>query len=170
MLGVHPITTTPYHPQTDGLVERFSKTLKQMLRKHVTEEGRNWSEMLPFVLFAYREVPQSTTGFSPFELIYGRDVCGLLDVVKECWTQSEGKQDDITTYVTQLYQGLTDAKKMVQQNLKEAQYKQKIWYESVLVRSILNMVTKYWYCYQHARKNYYGNGKGHSKCWRRLER
>ena len=37
MLGVHPITT-PYHPQTDGLVERFNKTLKQMLRKFVTEE------------------------------------------------------------------------------------------------------------------------------------
>ena len=52
--------------------------------------------MLPFVLFAYREVPQSSTGFSPYELIYGRDVCGPLDVVKECWTRSEGKQDDIS--------------------------------------------------------------------------
>ena len=79
MLHVHPIRTSPYHPQTDGLVERFNRTLKAMLNKLVGDEGKNWDQLLPYLLFAYREVPQASTGFSPFELVYGRQVRGPLD-------------------------------------------------------------------------------------------
>ena len=48
MLHVHPIKTTPYHPQTDGLVERFNKTLKSMLRKVVSKEGKDWDQLIPY--------------------------------------------------------------------------------------------------------------------------
>ena len=74
LLNICPIQNSPYHPQTDGLVELFNKTLKSVLRKLVNKEGRDWDRLLPYVLFTYREVPQSTTGFSPFELLYGREV------------------------------------------------------------------------------------------------
>ncbi|KAL7872222.1 hypothetical protein SRHO_G00072050 [Serrasalmus rhombeus] len=57
----------------DGLVERFNKTLKCMLRKFVSETGSEWDRWLPFLLFAYRKVPQASTGFSPFQLLYGRE-------------------------------------------------------------------------------------------------
>ena len=71
LLRIKPLRTTPYHPQTDGLVERFNHTLKQMLRKAANEEGKDWDRLLPYLLFAYREVPQASTGYSPFELLYG---------------------------------------------------------------------------------------------------
>ena len=58
LLHVKGVRTSPYHPQTDGLVERFNRTLKSMLRKTVGEEGKYWDKLLPYVLFAYREVPQ----------------------------------------------------------------------------------------------------------------
>ena len=78
MLKVQAIWMSPYHPQTDGLVERFNQTLKQMLRKAATEEGKDWDKLLPYLLFAYWGVPQASTGFSPFELLYGRQVRGPL--------------------------------------------------------------------------------------------
>ena len=78
LLKIKPIRTTPYHPQTDGLVERFNGTLKAMLKKAASEDGRDWDRLLPYLLFAYREVPQASTGFSPFELLYGHNVRGPL--------------------------------------------------------------------------------------------
>ena len=73
LLKIKPIRTTPYHPQTDGLVKRFNHTVKSMLRKTATE-GKDWDDLL----FACREVPQASTGFSPFELLYGRQIRGPL--------------------------------------------------------------------------------------------
>ena len=81
LLHVNAIRTSPYHPQTDGLVERLNQTLKGMLRKTACEEGKDWDRFIPYVLFAFREVPQETTGFSPFELLFGREVRGPLDVL-----------------------------------------------------------------------------------------
>lgn len=83
LLHIHSIRTSPYHPQTDGLVERFNQTLKNMLRKVMAKEGKDWDKLLPYLLFAYREVPQASTGFSPFELLYGRAVRGPLDMIRE---------------------------------------------------------------------------------------
>ena len=80
LLHIHPIRTSPYHPQTDGLVEQFNQTLKSMLRKAITDERKDWDKLVPYLLIAYREVPQASTGFSPFELLYGRNVHGPLDV------------------------------------------------------------------------------------------
>ena len=76
LLHVHPIRTSPYHPQTDGLMEHFNQTLKSMLRKTARTEGKDWDKLLPYLLFAYREVPQSSAGFSPLKLLYGRPIRG----------------------------------------------------------------------------------------------
>ncbi|CAM4607160.1 unnamed protein product [Caretta caretta] len=72
LLHVQTLWTSVYHPQTDGLVERFNRTFKAMIRKVVSKDGKDWDNLLPY-LFAIREVPQASTGFSPFELLYGRN-------------------------------------------------------------------------------------------------
>ncbi len=56
-LGVKKDFTTAYHPQTDGLVERFNRTLVNLLAKAVKPTQRDWDEWLPFVIFAYRTTP-----------------------------------------------------------------------------------------------------------------
>ena len=87
-LGIQALRTSPYHLQTDGLVERFNQTLKAMLRRFVDADARNWDTLLPYMLFAYRVAPQSSTGFSPNKLVFGRQLRGPLDVMKEVWTFS----------------------------------------------------------------------------------
>ncbi len=99
LLHVQALRTTPYHPQTDGLVERFNKTLKALLRKCATDSGKDWDKLLPFLLFAYREVPQASTGFSPFELLYGREVRGPLDVLKETWEADKRSSESVVSHV-----------------------------------------------------------------------
>ena len=73
LLGLKKVNTTAYHPQTDGLVERFNRTLTDMLSKKVALSGKDWDIQLPYVLFAYRASAQHSTGESPFFLLYGRD-------------------------------------------------------------------------------------------------
>ncbi|KAL8572873.1 hypothetical protein ACOMHN_011122 [Nucella lapillus] len=70
LLAIKGQYTTPYHAQCNGLVERFNGTLKRMLRSLVQDKPKQWDRWIPALLFAYREVPQSSTGFSPFELLY----------------------------------------------------------------------------------------------------
>ena len=85
LTGVTPIKTSVYHPQTDGMVERFNATLKRMLRKSVSKDAKDWDELLPFMLFAYRGAKHATTGFSPYELVYGREMRDTVDVLAEHW-------------------------------------------------------------------------------------
>lgn len=130
LLHISPLRTTPYHPQTDGLVERFNKTLKDMLKKAAVEEGKDWDKLIPYLLFVYREVPQESSGFSPFELLYGREVRGPLDILKESWTaESSEASHSIVSYVLLMRERLEKMSTLTQANLKEAQTRQKSWYD-----------------------------------------
>ena len=73
LTGMKKVNTTASHPQTDGLVENFNKTLRAMLAKHVKTLGSDWDVHLQQLLFAYRSKPHLSTGESPFFLLYGRD-------------------------------------------------------------------------------------------------
>lgn len=79
LLSFKQLVTTPYHPACNGLVE--------MLRKMCSERPTDWDIYLPALLFAYREVPQESTKFSPFELMFGGTVRGPMMVLKELWTK-----------------------------------------------------------------------------------
>ena len=129
LLHVEPIRTSPYHPQTDGLVERFNQTLKAMLKKAASEDGKDWDRLIPYLLFAYREVPQSSTGFSPFELLYGRQVRGPLDILRETWEAKARNTESVISYVLAMREKLSKMRDLVQQNLKQSQAEQKVWYD-----------------------------------------
>ncbi|GFW45275.1 hypothetical protein TNCV_4733831 [Trichonephila clavipes] len=56
-----------------------------MIHHVIREDPRSWDRQLPFLLFAYREVPNTTTGVSPFRLLYGREARGPLAILKSSW-------------------------------------------------------------------------------------
>ncbi|XP_065939358.1 uncharacterized protein [Magallana gigas] len=98
LISLSQRTTTPFHPSCNGLVERFNGNLKQMLKRLCSEKPKDWDKYLSSVLFAYREVPQESLGFSPFELVYGRSVRGPISILKELWTNDIPDPNVKTTY------------------------------------------------------------------------
>ncbi|KAG5277592.1 hypothetical protein AALO_G00119390, partial [Alosa alosa] len=130
LLGIKGIRTTPYHPQTDGLVERYNQTLKATLKKFVADNGKDWDQWLPYLLFAYREVPQASTGFFPFELLYGRQVRGPLDLLRDTWvTPKPQEQDSVLSYVLKMRQKMEEMATIVEDNMTKAQQIQARWYD-----------------------------------------
>ena len=79
-LGIHQIRTTPYHPQSNGAVERLHWTIVPMLRKLVKKD-LPWDSQLKFALFAVRATPNKSTEYTPFEIIHGKVLRSPLDVV-----------------------------------------------------------------------------------------
>lgn len=80
-LGIHKTRTTPYHPQSDGMVERFMRTLKDMVSKYVDGQGLSWDEGVMSYAMAYNSSLHETTGYTPFYLIHGFEPRVPLDVV-----------------------------------------------------------------------------------------
>lgn len=83
-----------------------------------------------YLLFAYREVPQASTGFSPFELLYAHQVRGPLDVLKESWEATDNpKKTNILTYVMKMREKLQQSTALARENLLRSQVQQKRWYD-----------------------------------------
>jgi len=77
-LGCSPRFNTPGHPKSSGLVERFNQICKNMLSHIIQQHQRQWHKYLPLAVWALREVPNATTGISPYMLVYGRKPVAFL--------------------------------------------------------------------------------------------
>lgn len=85
ILKIKQLRMSLYHPQMDGLVECFKRTLKEMIRACIQGNPRGWDAMISPLLSSIREVPQASKGYAPFKLVYGHSPCGLLDLICEGW-------------------------------------------------------------------------------------
>ena len=115
LLSIRQLTTTPYHPSCNGLVERFNQTLKQILKRVCADRPNDWDRYLGPVLFAYRSAPQASLKYSPFELIYGRQVRGPLEILKDLWS---AEPHDPELKIT--YQYVVDLKERLKSTLEAA--------------------------------------------------
>ena len=93
IIGIKEIRTYPYHSQTDGMVERFNATLKQLLKKLTQSPGAQWDKCLR----AYRGTTHQTTGFSPYHLLFGRPMRMPLDQMVRYWQGKEERNECSTT-------------------------------------------------------------------------
>ena len=116
------LRTTAYHPQTDGLVERQNQTLKQMIRTYVNRKQDDWDDLLPYLSFAYNTSVHSSTGISPYFLLYGREATMPVDIALDWTPESQLSQG--------IYERMKIARRLAQENLIEAQNYQRIKHDA----------------------------------------
>ena len=118
--GITKSRTTAYHPAGDGLVERFNRSLLQMLRAYVLHQN-DWEQYLPLVLYAYRTAVHTSTGVSPFELMFGR--CAHKPSLPSKVAH------DVTSYQHQLQAKLSQLMDFVEAHNTQASSRQKQYFD-----------------------------------------
>ena len=111
--------STPYHPKTNGLIERFNKTLCESLAKLNSNE--DWDLKLPSVLFAYRTKKNESTKMEPGYLIYGRQMKTLLNL--------EDKEIRMSDRIVELIEKLPQVRNQAKENIGNSQEKQKLYHD-----------------------------------------
>lgn len=120
-LGINRTQTTAYHPEGNGQVERFNRTLESMLAKVIADHQRDWDEHIQNALFAYRTAIHDSTGYTPFLVMFGRSPTLPIDVMLG---QGE-EQKELPSYVQRLQQSLRAAFSSVRKHLDVAHQRQK---------------------------------------------
>ena len=124
LLSIEKTRTTPYHPQSDGLIERYNRTLLQMLSTCTEQHPLDWEYHLQKVCMAYNTSKQATTGYSPFFLMFGREARLPVDVMYE----SRHQEGTITDYVQRLKSSLSTAFEKVRDHVGTNQERQQEFY------------------------------------------
>ena len=89
ILGIHKTRTTPFHPMSDGLVERFNRTLESMLSLYLKTNQGDWDKFVPLVTMAYRSTPQESTQVNPNMLMFGCEINLPVDLMVGSPNESE---------------------------------------------------------------------------------
>jgi len=119
LLVVDKLHTTPYHPQTNGCIERFHLTLNRILGKVIAENQKDWDSHLPAVLSAYRASKHESTGFTPFELVLGQKLRMLTDIMLGDISGDRPKHENYTEYVENLRERLTNSYQIAREHCED---------------------------------------------------
>ena len=122
-LGIERLRTTAYRPNCDGMIERFNRTVGDMLASYVSKQPDKWDEFLPYATFAYNTAVHASTGHTPFYLMFGREAREPNDVLPPARLLVVTDQNNIFSRMW------NDAMEIAKDTLKGAQEKQKHYYD-----------------------------------------
>jgi len=119
------VLASAYHPQTNGLVERFNKTLCQSLAKYVQQFEEDWDIFIPSILFAYRTMRHNTTKHEPFFLTYGRMPLLPVEFQLPSYPVDDESTDNLLlrrlySLITKLPNALSKARHFIQKSQQES--------------------------------------------------
>ena len=126
-LGTTKLNTTTYHPECNGMVERFNRTLKAMLRKPAAQYGTQWDKHLPGISWVYRNTPHSTTGEKLSFHLFGYDCKSPSEAAM---LPPDGAQPtDIADYRQELTESLSTARQTALHSNSRVQARYKKQYD-----------------------------------------
>ena len=125
---IEKIQISPYHPQSDGALERWHACLKGMLKRS-GKDVKEWDRHLKYLLFAYRSTPHCTTGFSPFLLMFGREARGPLDILQESWLEGDCEKSSVFEWLTSVKAQMEELSVLVSEREQLAKVRMKNQYD-----------------------------------------
>lgn len=128
LLDIKHIKTCPYHPQSNGSIERYHRTLGEYIRAYVQKNQAQWSTYLPFFVFSYNTTVHSTTGYAPHTLIFGFDLKIPLK------TKATRQNYDYDSYHSELYNQLRDAQNRAKELIQERKIQNKANYDRKIAK------------------------------------
>ena len=128
LVGIQKSRTTSYHPQGNGACEKFNQTLLGLLGTLTTEQKSRWKDKLSFVVHAYNCMRHDSTGFSPFELMYGRQARLPIDLMLSL--NDNTKQQSYSEFVSDLQNKLEKAYSIAEKNIASMKDKNRKYYKS----------------------------------------
>ena len=132
ILGMTRTRTSPHHPAGDGLVERYNRTVQQMLKIFVNETRSDWASLLPLLAMAIRSTPTEPTGCSANLLLYGHELAVPIDVMVRDPPRQKAKLRLSSEYIQWLRSSLQMTHEFARKNLKKAALRMKRNYDAHL--------------------------------------
>jgi transposase InsO family protein len=129
ILKVRKVQTSAYHPSSNGIVERFHKTLHDGLSHYIDSSGTNWDNVVPFFLMAHRGTPSCSTGYSPYYLLHGREMKIPTEDDLTAKLSPEAQNADFAHRLEDLKSNLRKAFEIVRQNNKKSHQTNKSRYD-----------------------------------------
>ena len=127
LLEIHKTRSSPYHPSSNGKIERFNKVLVNMISAYLDEEQRQWDIHLPLLTSAYRACLHEATGYSPNYLMLGREVYSPINMEIGVVTSvpDDGEATNEHDYVAEFRQRQEKIHALVRDNLAKSRQRQK---------------------------------------------
>lgn len=131
--GINVRHSSVHHPQSNP-IERFHRTLKRLVRALCLESGTEWDRHLPSILLALRTVTHESTGYTPSELVYGKNLRTPETLIMEHWMEPGEEGSPVTEYVFKLINRLKRCQEVSITKMEEMQIKRKLWYDRNAVK------------------------------------
>lgn len=127
LIEIAKTRTTPFAPWSNGETERMNRTLIGMLKKMVSDNPKKWDTLLQKALMHYRSSVHSSTGFTPYRLMFGREMNLPVDVALNL--PSNNSSSTVSEYVSKQAKIINETEELARQHLGSAQKRQKEFYD-----------------------------------------
>jgi len=146
-MGVEKLRTTAYHPACNGMVKRFHRTLNSMIGKVVADSQRNWDDVLPLVMAAYRATRHESTGMTPNMLFLGLEIRAPIDLVMGLPPDECGNQMTVDEYLVKLHDNAFKAHQVARNHLRASAERRKKNYDIGVKSEDFKVGDWVWYLY-----------------------